>query len=230
MTKAEIIAKIKKCLALSKSSNEHEAAAAMHQAMALMAKHNIEDAELLAADAGECGAKAGARKSPSNWEAWLAQMVSNSFGCEVILVSMFFAESGEWRFIGVGASPEIAAYAFQVLHRQAKSARGEYIKTKLKRCKTATKTSRADVFCEAWVSGVQQLLQKFSRTEQQSDAITAYMSRKYPKLRDAMPRDRNEGKSSAALDAAYWDGRNAAKNANLNNGVGGIDSPLALGK
>ena len=230
MTKSEIIAKIKKCLALSKSSNEHEAAAAMRQAMALMAKHNIEDAEILAADAGECGAKSGAKKSPSNWETRLANMVGNAFGCDVILFSTYFLASGEWRFIGVGASPEIAVYAFQVLHRQAKSARAEYIKTKLKRCKTSTKTARSDIFCEAWVSGIQRLLQTFSRTEQQSAAIAAYMSNKYPDLRNITPRDRNEGKNSAALDAAYWAGRNAAKNANLNHGVSGTDSPLALGK
>ena len=41
MNKKTVIEKIKKCLALSKSANQHEAAAALRQAMAFMEKYKI---------------------------------------------------------------------------------------------------------------------------------------------------------------------------------------------
>ena len=49
MNKKTVIEQIKKCLALSKSANQHEAAAALRQAMAFMQKYKIDanDPELL---------------------------------------------------------------------------------------------------------------------------------------------------------------------------------------
>ena len=49
MNKKDVIEKIKKCLALSKSANQHEAATALRQAQSLMEKYNIDadDSELL---------------------------------------------------------------------------------------------------------------------------------------------------------------------------------------
>lgn len=46
MDRAKVLDKIQKCLALSKSPNEHEAAAALRQAQKLMEKHGITDADL----------------------------------------------------------------------------------------------------------------------------------------------------------------------------------------
>ena len=44
MNKQKALEKIKKCLALSKSANEHEAAQALKQAQALMRLHQIDGA------------------------------------------------------------------------------------------------------------------------------------------------------------------------------------------
>ena len=44
-TRKEVIEKIQKLLALSKSDNEHEAFSALQMARKLMAKHNIEMSE-----------------------------------------------------------------------------------------------------------------------------------------------------------------------------------------
>ena len=45
-----IIDKVKKCIALSKSDNPHEAAAALRQAQALMRKHGIDEAGIAASE------------------------------------------------------------------------------------------------------------------------------------------------------------------------------------
>ena len=49
----KILDKIKKCLALSSSSNEHEAAIALRQAQKLMELHGISDIDVKAAQAQE---------------------------------------------------------------------------------------------------------------------------------------------------------------------------------
>lgn len=224
MTKKEAIDKIKKCLALAKSANEHEAAAALRQAQALMEKFNIEDDDVLASEVSEFSARS-ANQKPSNWEAWLSQVVAESCGCKLVFRNFL---SAEYVFIGCGVSAEIATYAFQVLHRQCKRARAEYIKTKLKRCKAATKTKRADIYCEGWVRLASEKIKALVLNDQQTAAITAYMSKRYPKLNETKPRDRNDSSrmSNRAFDDFAAGAAQGAK-AELNRGVAGQET-LAL--
>ena len=62
MNKEDVIKKIKKCLRLSASSNEHEAETALRQARALMEKYGIDDAEMAAQKKQKNAAKKGATK------------------------------------------------------------------------------------------------------------------------------------------------------------------------
>lgn len=223
MTKKEAIEKIKKCLALSASSSENEAETALRQAQALMAKFGVDEADMLAAGVSEAYAKAGALRQPANWESRLAGRVADAFGCNIIFKGGMNAS--KWTFIGCGASPEIATYAFEVLFRQVKRQRTEHIKTALKRCKTVTKTRRADLFCEGWVQSVAGKINSFAGSEEQDAQIDAYMQLTYPSLVDMKTRNRN--KSANLSDRDYNDfaaGRNNGQNAELNRGVDGSQS------
>jgi hypothetical protein len=221
----KIIDKIKKCLALSASSNEHEAEAALRQARKLMEAHGITDLEMQAAQASERRQQAGAQVTPSNWETGLSSRIARAFGCTVFYYPGSYApyaRRADWVFVGCGAAPEIGGYAFEVLQRQCKRAREQHIKTKLKRCRTATKTRRADLFCEGWVVAVAGKIEAFAGSDQQSDAIDAYLATHYPRLSNLTPRDRNDGRN--LRDHEYDDliaGKNAGRNAELNRGVGG---------
>jgi hypothetical protein len=164
----------------------------------------------------------------------LASKIGDAFGCRVIFSragwqNMRYCDSGAWCYIGCGASPEVAQYAFEVLLRQARRARAEHIRTRLKRCKTATKTRRADLFSEGWVRGVVSTITGFAGGEQQATAIDAYLGKHYPSLRDLKARDRNDGRS--LRDHEYDDyaaGGRAGRDAQLNRGVGGMDERKAL--
>ena len=220
----KILDKIKKCLALSASSNEHEAAAALRQARKLMEAHGISDLEMQAAGACEYRQRAGAQVSPSNWEAGLASRIADVFGCRVIFSPAVFLmrPRANWVYIGCGASPELAGYAFEVLHRQCKRAREQHIKARLKRCKQATKTRRADLFCDGWVLAVAGKIDAFAGNDAQSEAIDAYVATKFPSLRNLNSRDRNGDRS--LRDHEYGDlmsGHLSGRNAELNRGVGG---------
>lgn len=109
------IAKIMKCLALAKSTNEHEAAIALGQAQAMMKKYDLEDLDLLAAEVSQRAARSGARKSPVAWETCLGRLVARAFGCNLVFQSAgwWSADKGDWLFIGCGPAPEIAGYAFE---------------------------------------------------------------------------------------------------------------------
>lgn len=228
MDKQKVLAKIKKCLALAKSANEHEAAAALRQARKLMDEYQVSDAEVLAAGAHETDAISGAKTRPAAWECQLVNVVADAFGCERIFVSTRVA--GAWRFIGCDAAPEIAAYAFAVLVRQAKAARADYAKASLKRCKPAIRVARSDMFCQGWVGSVSRMVGRFAANEAQQEAIDAFKATNYPELESLKGRDRNAGKGSLR-DHQYKDliaGSSAGKDAKLDRGVNGTSQPWAI--
>uniref|UniRef100_UPI001F4B364B DUF7168 domain-containing protein n=1 Tax=Escherichia coli TaxID=562 RepID=UPI001F4B364B len=57
-------------------------------------------------------------------------------------------------FYGNRERAALAAYTWEVLARQLKKARQQYISAQNKRIKTATRTSRGDQFAEGWVLAV----------------------------------------------------------------------------
>ena len=219
----KIIAKVKKCLALAKSSNEHEAANALRQAQKLM--HGISDLDVEHADIQEESTRAGAAQKPARWECGLATRVAAAFDCSAFLACS--RPVGRWVFMGAAPSGEIARYAFEVLFRQAKRARAHYVKTALKRC-TTTRTRRADLFCEGWVMTATELVENFAGSAAAQARVTAYLEHKHT-LTSFQGRNRNAGRNLSERD--YGDmqaGHRAGRDAQLNRGVGG-DERLALG-
>lgn len=220
-----IIAKIKKCLALAKSSNEHEAAIALRQAQRLMQQHGISDFDVEHADIQEEATKAGAVSKPAQWECGLANRVADAFSCSVYFLSGL---SGRWVFVGAAPAGEISRYAFEVLFRQVKRARAAYIKSALKRC-TTTRTRRADLFCEGWVVSATALIERFAGSDDQKTRVAAYLEEKH-NLHSFTGTNRNAGRKLAERDYGDLDaGHAAGRSAQINRGIGGSDERLALG-
>ena len=230
MNKKTVIEKIKKCLALSKSANQHEAAAALRQAMAFMDKYKIDadDPELLGiAEASILGS--GSQK-PTVFEAVLANAIAQMMGCKVILSGdikitkdLSFKKVAAWKFIGFDPAPEIASYAFDVLLRQLKKARSVFISENLKRVQIkANKVKRADLFCEGWVIEATKLVSDLNPDKEKMEQIQAYVQQKH-NVRNSKPTDRNK-KTNTNTDRAQNDlhaGRQAGKSAKLNNAMNG---------
>jgi hypothetical protein len=222
MDHSKAIDKIKKCLRLAASSNPHEAAAAMRQARALMEKFRIEEADVELSDVQEHCTRSGSKINPVQWEANLAGCVRRAYSCELI----FMAGPGEWRFIGEFA--EVASYTMSVLLRQVRQARRDFIASNLKRCKTSTKTKRADVFCDAWVYKVRQQVMEFAGNDSPSPAAVAYKLKHHPETEQSTPTNRNTSKhmSNRSLTDSMH-GILAASDVRLNHGVNGQEQ-LAL--
>lgn len=219
-----IIAKIKKLLALSKSSNEHEAALALAKAKELMEIHSLTDAVIRTADVTEANAVASVKASPSKWEMQLARIVRTAFGVAYLFDSGY--GEGQWVFVGVAPAPEIAAYAFQTLLRQVQAQRRGYVAGLPKRLKLATKRNRGNLFALAWVAAVAEKVGNFAGKNRSED-IEAYLENHYPELRPMTARDRNRkirAHDASALDA----GRAAGRNARLDHGINGGTGPAMI--
>lgn len=227
-TREDILAKVKKCLDLAKSGNEHEAAAAMRQARKLMDMHALSDAEVLAAGAGQSASKGTVSYTPPSWENQLAGRIGRAFGCNVVF-ERSWAAGAQWLFIGIPPNHEIAAYSFDVLYRQLRRSRAVFMAAKLKRFKKANKTRRADLFCDAWVYSACSSLTPPSASDAEKAAIDAFIETHHGKLGELRSVDRNAGREYDEKDVAAIDaGRNAGRNAALNRGVGAAAAPLML--
>lgn len=218
----QLLDRIRKCMALGRSSNEHEAAAALAKARALMEEHGISDADLALAELEEATARASRTQRPPRWESHLCHAVRRALGVDVILIG-----EGDRTYIGRGALPEIAAYAFSVLFRRLKAARAEYIKTQLKRCKPGRKRARADIFCEAWALAVYRKVAALAPEREPDPHFEQFLARRYPHAVTVM------GRAAQIKGKGAWDdysrGFSSGRSVELNNAVSGGTAPLAIG-
>ncbi|MBA1443786.1 MAG: DUF2786 domain-containing protein [Chromatiales bacterium] len=214
-----IAKKVAKCLALAAGTNiPAEAEAALRQAHALMKKHGLTESDVAASQVSEMARKIGSKNSPPFWMSMLAVITARAFACEAVIHPGMGWQPTEINFIGVGHKTELAAYTFEVLLRQLKRHRKEFIATQ-KRCKRSTKTRRADLFCQAWLSRVAGQINDFAGNEKDRTAIEAYKEQRYKKLTD---HDKPAAESKTCFDSVgQIEGHRAAKNVSLNRPVQG---------
>jgi hypothetical protein len=227
-----LMAKIKKCLALSQSANEHEAALALQKARALMAEHGVSAEDLKLADVSEADVKGSGARMPARWETILASAVGRALNCRVIHIERYdelrWIWACRWQFVGTGASPDIAAYAWAVLYRQLRRQRQAYIDAALRRCKPARKRERADIFCQAWAVSVRNKVEALKPSSTQALLIDNYIAARGRELTKLKDRNAFSGTMSGARADDYWRGRAAGEKAELNAGVGGRATPLLV--
>ncbi len=243
-----VIRKIKHCLALSASSNEHEAAAAMRQAQKLMAKYRLTETQVNLSDVGMTqGEQAKAKRD--QWECLLSAVVADVFDCEGLTKKYWCNTRGRVEvplFVGVTPAPEIAKYAYDTLHRQCKTARKAYMdrvkRGELPKSSVSAKT-RGNHFALYWVGEVQDKLKALIPTgedspeqaESDTHALIAIKGRSQ-ELIDAYLHNLTDGKGPAEgpnrrkikvnpIDAHF--GAKAGRQAQVSHGVGTTGEQLA---
>ncbi len=126
MDNTAIIEKIRKLLALTSSSNEHEAALAAVHVQRLLSGHNLAMADIEAAckpDTADSIETTVSRKLPK-WIRHLSAGVSTAFDCQAI----HHPATGKMTFIGVGADAQVAVYTFTYLDRTIRKLCSGYMK------------------------------------------------------------------------------------------------------
>ncbi len=225
-----IIRKIEKCLALSRSSNEHEAAAALRQANKLMAAYNITAEALTGAQIGTFKAKTDSWTRPPAWEMHLIGAIKRAFGCDAILNIGYGGYRDRSKntlttveYIGVKYQAELAAYTHEVMRKQVERARAKYT-AGLEGYRRGEKMAAGETFCQEYVGAVSTQIIELAVPEEQEVAIKA--------TRDKLLG--NNPKPFKATARGYnWDaadaGAAAGKGASLHRPVNGREQ-LKLGK
>jgi hypothetical protein len=221
----DALRKIKKCLAVAKdkSADPNIAASAMRQAQVLMAEHAVshDDARLSDVVQEECSARTS--KHP-RWEARLAAAIGEAFGCDHIWTKrrLWIGTNPSVKsllvFVGVGAAPKIAGYAWDVLSRQCAKARLGHIRAQPGRCKPITLTARGDIFAEGWVSAATAKLVNLAGAPAEKLLIENYMETAFPNSTTFAPVARHKGRNVSHND--LHQGFLAGQGAQLDHGVG----------
>ena len=217
-----LYAKIRKCLALASSANEHEAAAALAKARALMEEHTIDAAQLDLADVDERASRGTRNERPPHWENLLSAAVQRAIG-----VICYLDANSDRCFVGKGAAPDIAHYAFQILFRHLKRERAAYIAKHLNRCKIGRKRLRADMFCQGWANGVYRKIDVLVPADSGArETLEKWLAEQKSDLVPVKARHATANGTAAARD--YQRGFNKGQLVDLNHGVGSGSAPLAL--
>lgn len=131
----KIIDRVKKLLALSNSSNEHEAQLAAQRAADLLSKHNmtLTDVEILDCEVIEewfevskLGEKGKPYTSFPRWISRLSAVIARHFFCTPLLSKAIGKK--KVGFIGSRSDAEVAKYVFYYLVKTTESLSAEHIK------------------------------------------------------------------------------------------------------
>lgn len=225
MTRAQALRRIRACLRLGASSEPHEAAAALRQAQALMREHGISGDDVELADVQTATRPMGRARTPPAYLVQCANMVASVMGARIIY-DPILTRSGAWAgrvvFVGCGPRAEIAAYAYVALGRQLADGRAKCLR-KNRRLKRASRTRRADLWCQAWVEGAARHVQALALPSREQDLVERYMAGK-----DLTTRTGRERPPSARDVATWLDGFAHGNAVRLHHGVGGRPRPPAL--
>ena len=125
MTRERVIERVRKLLALSHSSNEHEAALAAAHAQRLLAEHNLAMSELKVREEGAGEVALQVARTVPKWLSALFATVANGFDCFPIVTTN--ATCSRLRFIGVGEDPDVASCTLQFLMAELKRLATTYL-------------------------------------------------------------------------------------------------------
>lgn len=127
MTRERVIEKVRKLLALSSSSNQHEAALAAAHAQRLLAEHNLSMSELELQEEGAGEVAIEVAKTVPKWLASLFATVANGFDCFPIVTTS--DSCSRLRFIGVGEDPAVACCTLQFLMQELRRLATVYLRS-----------------------------------------------------------------------------------------------------
>ena len=185
----KILARIRKCLQLSGSSNQNEAIQAMRMAQSLMQKYGVDEQDIQLANIYEQRSEIPIAVVPNSYIGFLANVIASAFSVSCILKTIHQYQRNPKRviFIGVEMNASVATYCFELCMRQLNIERRSYIKQLHKNCKPMTKQQRADQFCEGWIHAIKSNLPVFD--DERSEQLTQlYLNQTYPDLSTANTR------------------------------------------
>lgn len=218
-TQDKVIDKIRKLMALSTSSNEHEAAAAAAKAQELLLKHNLDVSVLSSKEEQPTATKVDFTLGDT--AAWLAQLVNGvaeSHFCCIVL---------SYRWKGHTTKRERVFYMFgRPENVEVARYMSEYLHGTIMRLARATRGSNAyqNAFRHGCVQTVVQRLRagmkKFEAESSDTRALVVVLNEAAVALKDQTFPELSKGRRSRFGYDGYEAGREAGKNIGLHAGLG----------
>lgn len=170
-----IIEKISKCLALSKSANEHEAAVALRQAQALMQKYKISEKQILISDVKEHIIQTKSQRN-KDIERRLKAMIANVFECGTYLnwYTLKGVKYQQYVFYGIEPNVSIAAYAYSVLLPILIKNKQCYLATLHGNTKLKSKRRLGISYHRGWIHGVEIKCKNLSPDKELKEKLKEY--------------------------------------------------------
>lgn len=211
MTRERVIEKVRKLLALSSSSNEHEAALAAAHAQRLLAEHNLSMSELEVREEGAGEVVVQVARTVPKWLSSLFATVANGFDCFPIVTTT--AACSRLRFIGVGEDPAVASCTLQFLMKELRRLATVYVRSTEAGHGRLSATDRQRVRNSYLLGGVQGVRQALATQKAQTPTTSTALV----PVKDALIRQYREEqvgqvrmqrtRRSTVLSAAFQQGR-----------------------
>lgn len=217
MNSRDVLRKVKNCLALSKSSNEHEAATALKQAQALMFKYSLSELDIYLSDIKNCVLDTDLKRK-REVEIKLAMMVAEVFECGFyISQSKQKGQTRKFVFYGLSPNVEIAVYAYEVLDPVLKEARKLFISSLHGNTKLKSKRILGTNFCLGWINSVKNKCENINPNQNLKDILKKYEEEKLSLKVFSFPKSSHYNKDK--LNQAFYAGKIAGNSVNLFNAV-----------
>lgn len=174
MDREKILDKIQKCLRLSKSSEAHEAAAALRQAQKLMELHNVSPEELLGMEVKSTQVLTPEPYKKKKFPAYLTHLVNIiqiAFNVQALIEPGY--RNGRprvcLRYFGINGKDQLAAYAHEVMWRQLSESWRVYQKENP--WVVGEKGARQG-FWLGWLREVRSKVMEFAGTDEEKEMLT----------------------------------------------------------
>lgn len=226
----EVANKVKKLLALSNSSNEHEAALAMSKVKEIMDSYNMQmtDVEIYTAEYGDKKVKTGYKQTP-RWCWRLTSLVARNTYCRCLV-----GKTGVV-FVGAKSDVEVAVYLYSYLQKTLYDMSRKYVSPWLKSRSLGELNSMKIAYIDgALISIAQKLKAEFEKPIYQNmktasgselmvvknDALQKYWNNTYGNHSKGIDIHSNV-QWSADNTAANITGRRDGQNIAIHKGLGG---------
>lgn len=198
--KERLLSKLKKCMALSASSEAHEAAAALRQAQALMRELNMTEADLLGLEVEETLVKTREGFSSAKGCATLSRLVAiieAAFGVEAVTeCNPGSARRANIRYFGTAGRAQLAEYAHKVVWRAMEASWAKHLEENpwLK-----GDVGKRQAFHTGWLRAVRSKIEAIAPTENEARALKARKDAKYGALKTVTPKNKGRTDMGALL-------------------------------
>lgn len=184
MDREKILDKIKKCMALGASPNEHEAAAAMRQAQKLMERHGITEAEIGAIGYAveKVMTTVQATKTIPVTIACIASLIARAFGVRPVITRTLRVSDHnfEVQYFGPEHRVILAGHTHVVISRAVEKAWQEYI---LQRPAAKSVRGARASFYLGWCDTVTGTVQDFGMSDEETSRTSALVEKTFPIVR-----------------------------------------------